>query len=134
MSTTPHFELVRDGDGSSFRLHGELDLAAAAELLESLQPLLRRGTEIRLQLSELGFIDSSGLRALVKTAAALLPDGKLVLEGPTGPVASLFELVRADLLPGFEIVDRGPDRATRNPRFTPVDGRRGDARSATSAI
>jgi anti-sigma B factor antagonist len=98
-------ELVPAADGSMFHLRGELDLATGVELLEGLRPALRPGRTICLELSGLGFIDSSGLRALVSAAEALRPEGGLVLEAPTQPVAKLFRLVRADRIPGFQIVD-----------------------------
>jgi anti-anti-sigma factor len=103
MNGTPSFELCTVGDGRAFRLSGELDLATAAELINALHPLLRPGAEIRLELSHLAFIDSSGLRALVTVAKSLLPDGRLILSGSSGPVANLFQLVRADLIPGLAI-------------------------------
>jgi hypothetical protein len=42
---------------------------------------------------------------MVSAVEAVSPDGSLVLEGPTGAVADLLRLVRADLIPGFEIVE-----------------------------
>ena len=111
MSMTPQFELVPDGDAHTFCLRGELDLATAAELLSALHPVLRAGTRLRLKLSDLDFLDCSGLHALVSAAEALLPGGSLILEAPTGEVAKVLELVRADLIPGVEITE-GAERAT----------------------
>jgi anti-anti-sigma factor len=101
----PGFELVPGGDDHSFRLRGELDLAAAVCLLEGLRHLLRPGEHIRLELSDLVFIDSSGLHALVRAADALAPGGSLILDAADGEVARVFRLVRADLIPGLEIAE-----------------------------
>jgi anti-anti-sigma factor len=99
------FELVPDSDGTTFHLRGELDMATADALLEGLRPVLRPGVDIRLELSELEFIDSSGLRALISAADGLRPGGSLILHRPADAVARLLILVRADRIPGFRVVD-----------------------------
>ncbi len=105
MAPKPGFELVPAGDDHVFCLRGELDLAAAASLLQGLRHALRPGEHIRLELSDLVFIDSSGLHALVRAAEALAPGGSLILDAASGEVARVFRLVRADLIPGLEIVE-----------------------------
>ena len=49
-----------------------------------------------LDLAAVSFIDSSGLGALISTLKALGSDGKLVITGARGTVASLFKLTRMD--------------------------------------
>lgn len=58
-------ESRRDGT-TVLTLHGELDLAYADELSARLQELRDRGEPVILDLDELEFIDSSGLRVLLK--------------------------------------------------------------------
>jgi anti-sigma B factor antagonist len=64
-----------DGDGRVVvTIRGELDLATAPELETALLERLDAGQEVVLDLRELQFMDSSGLRVLV-TAHARAGDG-----------------------------------------------------------
>jgi anti-sigma B factor antagonist len=56
-------------------LSGELDLAVAEVLRERLRMLRNQGYAVRLDLSELEFIDSSGLRELIIAVAESQSDG-----------------------------------------------------------
>jgi anti-anti-sigma factor len=56
-------------------LSGELDLAVAAILGERLRHLRTAGFDVRLDLAELDFIDSSGLRELITALAESRSDG-----------------------------------------------------------
>ena len=54
------------GDGSrQFVVRGELDLATAPQLEEALVSAIEAGDEVVLDLRELEFMDSSGVRVLV---------------------------------------------------------------------
>jgi anti-anti-sigma factor len=55
-----------DADGAlRLKLLGELDLTVADQLETRLRRLRAEGTSVRLDLSELSFIDSSGIRAVI---------------------------------------------------------------------
>ena len=54
---------------------GELDMLVADQLTRALARLRRDGANVRLDLSRLGFIDSSGLRVLVVAKREALDDG-----------------------------------------------------------
>src|SRR3954462_11939759 len=57
------------GNGTTvLTLHGELDLAYADELSARLAQLCHEGQPVLLDLDQLEFIDSSGLRVLLKAA------------------------------------------------------------------
>jgi|1186.fasta_scaffold237319_2 anti-sigma B factor antagonist len=58
-------ESRRDGT-TVLTLHGELDLAYADDLTVRLEELRDRGEPVLLDLDQLEFIDSSGLRVLLK--------------------------------------------------------------------
>lgn len=93
-------------DDGGFKLSGELDLASARELRQVLLfDAAARGT-LRLDLSELTFMDSSGLSAILDHARARNGAGPVVLVDPTPPVARVLELMSLDQHPG--IVVRGP--------------------------
>jgi anti-sigma B factor antagonist len=64
----PSFEIREsvDADGAArLTLLGELDIAVADGVEERLRQLRQEGRRVRLDLSQLEFIDSSGVRVLV---------------------------------------------------------------------
>jgi anti-anti-sigma factor len=88
----PRFDVqVEDGpNGSTLRVSGELDLVAEPHLNQALEQA--SGTPVTVDLSELAFMDSTGLRALLG-AARTYPD--LKLQGPLQPpVQRLLELTQ----------------------------------------
>lgn len=64
-----------EGDGVVLGLSGELDLAGAPELDEALTSAREAGTALTLDLTELEFIDSSGLGVLVRFNNAAVASG-----------------------------------------------------------
>src|SRR5262249_55642753 len=77
-------------------LQGELDFATNGELATVLAGLT--GTRrVVADLSELQFVDSSGVKMLVAASRALESDGgSLVLVSPTPTVLRVFEILHLD--------------------------------------
>jgi anti-anti-sigma factor len=78
-------------------LRGELDLLSTADLEPELERLADEpGVDVvALDLRELEFLDSSGLRLVVMTERALKAAGRrLVLVRGTQPVQRVFEITR----------------------------------------
>lgn len=82
---------------------GELDLATSAILIERLSPIVAEDGDLRLDLSELGFIDSSGIRSLLILSESLGPRGMLVLMSPAEPVLRTLELVGIEQAENIQI-------------------------------
>jgi anti-sigma B factor antagonist len=83
---------VRERDGI-VRVRGELDVATAASLEKLLLRERERGECVRLDLSELGFMDSTGLRVLLRAQQAAERGGwEVTLVGVSPPVRRLFDL------------------------------------------
>ena len=82
-------------------LHGELDIVSAYDLAMALVEIA--GSTAVVDLSELTFMDSTGISALVMARKRILGDGRgrLVLTRPRGFVGKAF----GDR--GFQCVDRG---------------------------
>jgi anti-anti-sigma factor len=75
------------------RVRGELDVATAGALEKLLLRPRERGEVVRLDLSELGFMDSTGLRVLLRAQHAAERGGwEVVLTGASAPVQRLFDL------------------------------------------
>jgi len=109
----PGFELqasLRDGR-HTLLLSGELDLAVVAELEATIRGLCGEGVSgIELDLSQLTFMDSSGLRVVLGAQALCAEHGYdfLVIPGG-GQVQRLLELTgTTDILP---LADAAPRHA-----------------------
>ena len=82
------------GAGVHVRFAGELDLATVADAEEVVARARRESPgSLRLDLSELTFLDSSGLRLVIQIDAACRADGWAleILPGPRG-VQRVFDL------------------------------------------
>jgi anti-anti-sigma factor len=65
----------RSADGVVLALAGELDLAGEAALEQALEAARAQGGALTVDLTELHFIDSSGLRVLVRLHNAAVTSG-----------------------------------------------------------
>jgi anti-sigma B factor antagonist len=92
------------------KVEGQLVVGNRNELKEHLQRLLEKGERrFLIDFSQTGYIDSSGLGALVALARKVREDGgDLRLSGLNEDLRSLFELTKLDTL--FAISDT-PDQA-----------------------
>lgn len=89
-------ESRRDGDTVVVKLNGELDLASAPELERELREAEAAGTaRVVIDLSGLGFMDSTGLQALLR-ARERSSSGAFTLSLRHGPhqVQRVFELTK----------------------------------------
>jgi anti-anti-sigma factor len=68
-------EVFDDPDRVRLVLSGELDLAVAGMFGDRLRQLWKAGCDVRLDLADLNFIDSSGLRELVSALVESRSDG-----------------------------------------------------------
>jgi anti-anti-sigma factor len=99
---SPLFEVI-PSDSGTLRLVGELDLGTVSVLTDAIEQMAPANGGITLDLSELTFIDSSGLHALATCAKALDGKGPLILANPTSWVLKVFELVGFPKYPPIEI-------------------------------
>ena len=98
---------VRDigaGTEHTLVLAGELDIASAPILETAISSLCENGTaRIVLDLSELTFMDSTGLRALLAADKLCAANGQTFsVTGATAPVQRLFELTGVSSALQFE--------------------------------
>ena len=92
-------------DGASYRIIGDLDVATVSTLLDAVRAAGPHEGDLVMDLSELKFIDSTGLRALVTISKDLPEGGTLVIAGASTQVRKLMDLVRADLFEHWEVRD-----------------------------
>jgi anti-anti-sigma factor len=71
---------------------GELDLDTSDELIERVRAE-EGGGDLVLEFAQVTFIDSSGVRALLRAADGLAGQGRLIVRDPSPPVRRVFELM-----------------------------------------
>ncbi len=101
LQQAPGLEIVTersDATRATLRLRGEMDLANADLLTAALADQLSFGHRfVRLDLSELSFLDCAGLRALVQAHNDFLAArGSLILTGIQPLLARLLAITRLD--------------------------------------
>ena len=92
---------VRCGaEGIDVAVTGEIDLATSGPLAQALTEVLdRKPVTVRLDLAEVSFLDSSGIRCLVGVAErAAAVGGRLVVRNPTPMVQRVLEICSVDQL------------------------------------
>ena len=101
-------QVLPTSEPRTVRLIGELDASNAEELHDTLLEQLDGGGDLVLNLAELTFIDSMGLRSLLRVATGLDNTGKLLLESPQRAVARSIELVGLEQAPNIAVVGGPP--------------------------
>ncbi len=86
-----------------FRLLGELDIATEKVLTEALSSKVRPGEDLVLDLAGLAFIDSGGVRAILRAAGQVGESGKLHLLDPGPAVQRVLDLMRLDSIPNVHV-------------------------------
>jgi anti-anti-sigma factor len=84
-------------------LAGEFDLAALEAFQAAVDGALEAQRELVLDLSELTFLDSTGIRAILVLAGQV--GGGVVIRRPTPSVRRVLDLVRIDGHRGIRIED-----------------------------
>jgi anti-anti-sigma factor len=92
-------------EGPVLRLIGEVDLGTV-HVLEDAVAKMPRLTEVSLDLSEVTFMDSAGLRGLLGLCNLY---GQIVVHNPSNAVERLIALTQTERRDGFTI-RRGTDR------------------------
>jgi anti-anti-sigma factor len=88
----------------SWTVEGELDLATAPQLQAALLSEAEPG-DLKLDCIGLRFMDSQGVRTLLRVASARPPGGQLVLQRLTPEVRRIAELVQLGSIPGIQVED-----------------------------
>jgi anti-sigma B factor antagonist len=118
--TAPYFHVDEHpyADHTRLSLVGELELMSASRFEDRLDELAAIGREVRLDLSRLDFIDSTGIRVLIRALLKSSEDGwQLEIEpNVTDTVRRVFNLVNLDRHLVGEPPRRIPDEPARQLR------------------
>jgi anti-anti-sigma factor len=96
-------EIVPTDAPRGLRIVGEVDLANADELREALEPEVRAGGEITLDLTGLRFMSSTGIQVLVRALQELEGRGRLVLDAPTPSFRHLLTVIGLERFEHLEV-------------------------------
>jgi anti-anti-sigma factor len=100
MAVERPLEIEQQLDGTSARitLRGELDIATVPRLEGVVASILDQApSELTIDLRELSFLDSSGLRQFIVLADRSEAEGwRLALVRPAPPALSVFQITRAE--------------------------------------
>jgi anti-anti-sigma factor len=107
------FEMTRDGDGRTIIVAGELDIGTREQLEAGFAQYASTHDDVRMDLSGVTFIDSSGLRSLVALTRHLDGLTQIVLVNPSGAMTRLLSLTGVDDVGIFRIetAENRPPRA-----------------------
>ena len=99
-----------EGDRLTVYLKGGLNTNSAPELEMELQPMLSGTKEFVLDLSELDYITSAGLRFLLKAVQTVEKNGRMTVENPNAEVREIFSISGFDkiltILPAIDENDK----------------------------
>jgi anti-anti-sigma factor len=88
----------------SYKLSGELDLATVEHLREVLRRHSDSAGDLTLDLSDLRFIDSSGLRAIMEVSKSLGGEGVVILRNPSRMASRVLTIAGLDRVEGIRVV------------------------------
>jgi anti-sigma B factor antagonist len=105
MPASPAYRALPTASPRGFRLEGEIDLSNAGALRDLLKPQVEAGGDLTIDLSDVGFMDSTAIQVLLKAGKQISSRGRLILYHPGPLVSNVLRLIKADRLPGIEIQD-----------------------------
>lgn len=97
-----------DGNTRAVRLAGELDLSTVDRAEQAIRELGDAEGDLTLDVRALTFVDSTGIRLLLRTATAMPQGARLVLRLPSPAVVRVLEVTGlVEVLGGRLVVERG---------------------------
>lgn len=108
-----NYSRTDEEDATNLRIRGELDALSAAELRPLLDELVRdQRRNVRVDLSELRMVDSSGVGALVSLYKRVRAyGGDVTFTGVTAQPLVIFKLLRLDVVFGLATPAESPAEA-----------------------
>jgi anti-anti-sigma factor len=94
--------------GDGLAVSGELDMASADDFREFAKTVVDPTREVALNIAELAFVDSSGVRAILRLAETACPNG-VVLRWPRNNVLRTLEILAVERVPGIRIQRRSDE-------------------------
>jgi len=99
-----HLQIVPTEDPFGLRLSGEIDMGTAPALHEALVLAMTGGRSITVDMRDVTFIDSSGLKVIVSCASEVSTDEPLMLKDPSEVVRRVLDLFGIEKVPRIRVV------------------------------
>jgi anti-anti-sigma factor len=96
-------EIVATQEPFGLRLAGEIDMATAPALQEALLLALADGRPVTVDMRDVTFIDSSGLKVVVASAAETPSGEPLTVKNPSAAVRRVLELFGMEQMPQIHV-------------------------------
>jgi anti-sigma B factor antagonist len=88
--------VLRHGRHVLVCLHGEVDLLAAPDAWAAMEPVLVPGDTVVVDMTDVSFIDSSGLNLLLQAHQAVAPDGAVTIRSASDQTRQVFAVTGLD--------------------------------------
>lgn len=88
--------LNRDGNKLTVAIAGRLDTLSSPDFEKEMEPALGGVTELIIDLKDLDYISSAGLRVLLGLAQTMEDQGKMVVTNPNDAVMDVFSVTGFD--------------------------------------
>ncbi len=92
-----------DGFGAVLYVAGEVDIANASEFEEALARLATEKIPVAVDLSDVTFMDSTGLHVILATALARNGNGPLKIVNPSRTILRTMQIVGMTAAPEIEV-------------------------------
>jgi anti-sigma B factor antagonist len=90
-------------ENGTFKLAGEIDMSNAAEFSRKVAEGVTDGNRVVFDCTDLRFIDSTGMAALVEMSRRLGASGRLVIRSAPHSLRKAVRVLGLDRLPNVEI-------------------------------
>ena len=97
--------------GDGLAVSGELDMASADDFRDFAKTVVDPTREVVLNIVNLTFVDSSGVRAILRLAETACPNG-VVLRWPPNNVLRTLEILAVERVPGIRIQRRSEESSS----------------------
>ena len=92
------FNMNQEDTKLTVSVEGELDVRTSPELEKALMPALEGKDDVVIDLKEVSYLSSAGLRLLLAAAKAMDGKGKLVVKNVSQDVMEIIEITGFDAL------------------------------------
>ncbi len=86
----------RDGDKLTVAISGRLDTLSSPDFEKEMEPAVEGVKELVIDLKDLDYISSAGLRVLLGLAQVMEDQGKMVVTNPNDAVMDVFSVTGFD--------------------------------------
>ena len=93
------YEIIQDGDKTIIRVEGRIDTQTAPQLETGIMDSVEKATNLAIDLSDVEYISSSGLRLLLAMQKIMAKQGEMVVAGANDEIKEVFDITGfADIL------------------------------------